>query len=207
MNRSMYQDDDDNDFYTANTGAATLNVNSLGAKTIVKGVNTTLDDSDILASQFITVIYDGTNFVLQNPVGTNPLYIVNAYKNGTGNSVGAAPTTQTITHGLGRTPKRIQIYAVSQSNFPSTSWSGGFSSGSWDSGSQSCVWSGQLNSTTTNQGVIAKAISIDYYDVSGGPIMRNFTGTIQNVGATTFELVGSAVTHSGGGVYYQWQVE
>lgn len=56
---------------TINTGAATLNVNSLGAKTIVKGVSTTLADGDILAGQFCTVIYDGTNFVLQNPVKTN----------------------------------------------------------------------------------------------------------------------------------------
>lgn len=53
---------------TANTGAATLNVNSLGAKTIVKQVNTTLADNDILASMFCAVIYDGTNFVLLNPV-------------------------------------------------------------------------------------------------------------------------------------------
>lgn len=52
---------------TANTGAATLNVNSLGAKTIVKGVNTTLANNDIAASQLCKVIYDGTNFVLLNP--------------------------------------------------------------------------------------------------------------------------------------------
>lgn len=56
---------------TVNTGAATLNINSLGAITIVKGVNTTLSDGDILAGQLCTVIYDGTNFVLQNPVATN----------------------------------------------------------------------------------------------------------------------------------------
>lgn len=52
---------------TINTGAATINVNSLGAKTIVKGVNSTLSDGDIAAGQFCTLIYDGTNFVLQNP--------------------------------------------------------------------------------------------------------------------------------------------
>lgn len=57
---------------TVNTGAATLNVNGLGAKTIVKGVNTTLADGDIATGQFVTVIYDGTNFVLQNPVATVP---------------------------------------------------------------------------------------------------------------------------------------
>lgn len=58
----------------ANTGGATLNVNSLGAKTIVKEVSTALATGDIAASMICTVIYDGTNMVLQNPVaysGTN----------------------------------------------------------------------------------------------------------------------------------------
>lgn len=52
---------------TANTGAASLNVNSLGAKTIVKAVSTTLADNDILAGMICHVVYDGTNFVLLNP--------------------------------------------------------------------------------------------------------------------------------------------
>lgn len=53
---------------TANTGAASLNVNGLGAKTIVKRVNTTLANNDILAGMFCLVVYDGTNFVIMNPV-------------------------------------------------------------------------------------------------------------------------------------------
>lgn len=62
---------------TINTGAATLNVNSLGAKTIVKYKDTTLADGDILAGMFCTVIYDGTNMVLQNPAANvgNKLYL------------------------------------------------------------------------------------------------------------------------------------
>lgn len=51
----------------ANTGAATLNVNSLGAKTIRKWNGTTLvdlDDGDIQASQLVAVQYDGTYLVL-----------------------------------------------------------------------------------------------------------------------------------------------
>ena len=52
---------------TANTGAASLNVNSLGAITIVKGVSTTLANNDILASMYCHCVYDGTNFVLINP--------------------------------------------------------------------------------------------------------------------------------------------
>lgn len=54
---------------TANTGAATLEVSSLGsAKTIVKSYNLTLSDGDIKAGQWVTVVYDGTNFQLQSPV-------------------------------------------------------------------------------------------------------------------------------------------
>lgn len=53
---------------TANTGAASINVNGLGAKTIVKRVNTALANNDILANMFCLLIYDGTNFVLMNPV-------------------------------------------------------------------------------------------------------------------------------------------
>lgn len=49
---------------TANTGAATLNVNGIGAISIVKNVSTALDTGDILANQIVSVLYDGTNFVI-----------------------------------------------------------------------------------------------------------------------------------------------
>lgn len=53
---------------TVNTGACTLNVNSLGAKTIKKNYDTDLADGDIKAGQFVSVIYDGTNFQLISPI-------------------------------------------------------------------------------------------------------------------------------------------
>ena len=53
---------------TKNTGAATLNVNSLGAKTIKKDQGADLADNDIAASQIVEVIYDGTNFQLLSPI-------------------------------------------------------------------------------------------------------------------------------------------
>lgn len=52
---------------TANTGAATVNFNGLGAKTIVKAVSTTLANNDILALMLCYMVYDGTNMVLLNP--------------------------------------------------------------------------------------------------------------------------------------------
>jgi len=67
----------------ANTGASTLNVNVLGAKSLVKDVNIPLIAGDILAGQIITAVYDGTNFqitpdytaqfALKAPL-TNPIF-------------------------------------------------------------------------------------------------------------------------------------
>lgn len=56
---------------TANTGACTLNVNTLGAKTIKKNYNSDLADNDILANQLVAVIYDGTNFQLLSPINAS----------------------------------------------------------------------------------------------------------------------------------------
>ncbi len=74
---------------TANTGAASLNLNSTGAVTIVKvagGVTTTLADNDIRAGQVITVCHDGTNFELQSTLG-------NAAAGGSGITVGSTTIT------------------------------------------------------------------------------------------------------------------
>lgn len=52
---------------TANTGAASVNFNGLGAKTIVKATSTTLSNNDIVANMLRLLVYDGTNMVLLNP--------------------------------------------------------------------------------------------------------------------------------------------
>ena len=54
-----------------NTGASTLNVNALGVKNIKKGDGT--EDpaaADIVAGGICEVVYDGTSFILLNPLGT-----------------------------------------------------------------------------------------------------------------------------------------
>ena len=55
-----------------NTGAVTLNVNSLGAKNIQKassGALAALSSGDLTIGAFYTVRYDGTQFVLEGGVG------------------------------------------------------------------------------------------------------------------------------------------
>lgn len=57
---------------TANTGAATVNFNTLGAKTIKKvagGVTTDLADNDIRVGQWVELVYDGTNMQMLSPTG------------------------------------------------------------------------------------------------------------------------------------------
>jgi len=54
---------------SANTGAASLNVDGLGAITILKNGATNLSTNDILAGQIVSVIYDGTSFQMQSQVG------------------------------------------------------------------------------------------------------------------------------------------
>lgn len=56
---------------TANTGAATLNVNSLGAKTIKKMNDQDLATGDIESGQIVTVAYDGTNFQMLSQVASS----------------------------------------------------------------------------------------------------------------------------------------
>jgi len=53
-------------FTNANTGAATLNINSLGAKSIVKNASAALIANDIPAGQIVCLAYDGTNFQIIN---------------------------------------------------------------------------------------------------------------------------------------------
>lgn len=51
----------------ANTGATTIAINGLAAKSIVKNVSTALVANDLLTTAPALLIYNGTNFVLLNP--------------------------------------------------------------------------------------------------------------------------------------------
>ena len=50
---------------TANTDAATLNINGLGAKAIVGEDGNALTTNDLLSTGISHMVYDGTNFLLQ----------------------------------------------------------------------------------------------------------------------------------------------
>jgi hypothetical protein len=62
---------------TANTGAATINFNSIGAKAIKTLHDQDPSDNDIEAGQMVTVCYDGTNMQMQSQVAaaSGPSYV------------------------------------------------------------------------------------------------------------------------------------
>jgi len=57
---------------TANTGAATLNIDSLGAISILKRHDQALADNDIEAGAMVALMYDGTNFQMMSQLGNTP---------------------------------------------------------------------------------------------------------------------------------------
>jgi hypothetical protein len=77
-----------------NAGAATININSLGAKSIVKGDGTALAADDLQASTAHLLMYDGTNFVLLNPLSPS---LVNLSLSGTLSVTGALTLNGALT--------------------------------------------------------------------------------------------------------------
>lgn len=191
---------------TANTGACTLNVNSLGAKTIKKDYNSDLITGDILAGQFIELIYDGTNFqivsqmsgIIGMAVASGTVSDNNAVTTSTGSGTN---TDTTVTHGLGRTPKMVVIAAEIQgagttnSSYISGSAtydaSGTLISSSWTGFNQSgsLTFAGWLRGTNSAMSVAGVG---GFYDT--------ITVSVNTIGATTFvfRINGKHNSSSGG---------
>jgi hypothetical protein len=73
----------------ANTGAVTLNINAIGAKSVTKNGTTALVANDIAINAVAQVVYDGTQFQLLNPTAAAN---VSSFSAGT---TGLTPSTAT----------------------------------------------------------------------------------------------------------------
>jgi hypothetical protein len=138
----------------ANTGAATLAVSGLAAKTIKKLHDQDLENNDIEIGSIVDVVYDGTNFQMQTPCATN-MSSANAalltggtnitiHKHGKFMTTGSAdfsggvPSATNIAHGLGVAPALVSITAYLASSSGSNSTLG-MSRGSYDGTNNKCV--------------------------------------------------------------------
>lgn len=102
---------------TANTGAATINVNSLGVKSIVKGAATALATGDIQSGQIVTLIYDGTNFQLANYIANGT---VTSVATGNGLTGGAITTSGTISFASATVVQTVTTSSATTANTATT---------------------------------------------------------------------------------------
>lgn len=187
---------------TANTGAATLNVNSLGALAIVTGLSTPLVTGDILANQVFEVIYNSTGTVWQL---TNPASVIlsaTVYKNGNiTRDLGTASGAVTTAHGLGKTPKKAKftaVYTGTGAEAPAQSF------GTYNGTTTSTIWieydnNGDLikyGEDTTN------AVAIIY-----GSSSTDSQKAVATFDATNITLTWTKAGSGSGSIYIMWEVE
>lgn len=174
---------------TANTGAATVNFNSIGAKAIKKvagGITTDLADNDIRAGQWVALVYDGTNMQMQSQLGNaasggtvTDVSVVTA--NGISGSVATSTTTPAITLTLGAiTPSSAN---VSGAVTVATAFNSCSDAGSNDT--YACSLSPAPAGYTTGQIFWFKANT-----VNTGAATVNFN----SLGAKTIKKVGGGIT-------------
>lgn len=182
----------------ANTGAATLNINGLGAKSIFKRGTLALVAGDIAASGVYQVVYDGTNFQLSNAsfsagsliniqiltasgnytptAGTASIVY---YLVGGGGGGGGAPATGAgqLSGGEGGAAGGLCIGRVTA----------GFSGAAFTIGAAGAANSGLAGGNGGNSTFLTATASGGTGGVTGGPSAPNFiiVGTTQGGGAAT----------------------
>jgi hypothetical protein len=127
-----------------NTGAATINIDSLGAKSITKEGTTALAAGDLTANKIAFVVYDGTRFQLTNPavnsgqlsnnntaIGSTAVDSLTSgsYNSGFGATAGTSITSGSYNTGMGY--GAIDSVSTGSSNSALGYWAGiGISTGS-----------------------------------------------------------------------------
>lgn len=210
---------------TANTGAATMNLNSLGAKTIKKFDDQDLETGDVEAGMILQLAYDATDdvFKMLNPpasqmstANSNTLTassssdasalhthtnLVGVYTNGSfQKNIADASTTQTINHGLARTPKKIRVF-YSLDNANTAGGTGMTLFGTYDASGQNCL------GFTFNGSNVATALQTSYsirIQTGNGNYLLGF---INNVTSTSFDIVWTKTGSPTGTENIIWEAE
>lgn len=170
----------------ANTGACTININGLGAKSIKKYNGEALASGDIQSGQMVELQYDGTNFQMLSPIYNVPrathTHTNNFYIGNSSRSTSDSSGTQVIT--VGFAPKMIKIRAVEYATGLEVL---GRSDGHATSISNSyCIYTLQDTTTSTESSDEDASNIIRIYDDISSP--NGWTATVSAIDSTSFTL-------------------
>lgn len=143
-----------------NTGAATINFNGLGAVSIVTGLATALVTGDMVANGIYELIYNSTGpvFQLVNPAST--VLTRTQYKSSLATyDLSTASAVFNIAHGLGTTPRFVELFVTHGTSAATVHFSDGSYDGSTNShsrfGSDGAANADVANGDSTNGFYIA----------------------------------------------------
>ena len=163
----------------ANTGATTININSLGAKSITKNGTTALAASDIKAGQTVVIVYDGTQFQL---VGSSLAGITTSTVTALGLNAGDSVTSGTETTAVGYNAGTAVNSGVGNSCF-------GYDAGKsiTTGSSNTAVGANALETCTTNSNNTCIGYNAGRQLTTGG-FSNTCIGAFAGEGLTTGEL-------------------
>lgn len=171
-----------------NTGATTINVNSLGTKNVYSG-GAACTGGEIVSGVVYSVCYDGTQFHLISPT--------TSHTSTSGVSDGPATTsTQTITHGLGRVPKIVRLTGYCPQ-------AGGVSTGVYDSSGNRRVNRIVAGGAITVQTDTTSAIRLYDDQATDGDAI----GVVQNLTATSFDIAWTVATGTAATCKFIWEAQ
>lgn len=172
-----------------NTGAVTVNVSSLGAKSIVRPSGQALVAGDIVSGQIIDIQYDGTNFIMMRA----------AYSEGTWTPSVGGSATYTTQIGrwtrVGRMVHFVGYLVINAIGTGSTSVISGLPFASANIGVDQAAYVGDFASLATNVVWIAARVNTNATTVT----LRNLTAA--GASATSSALLGNSTAVSFGGSY------
>ena len=158
-----------------NTGATTLNINSIGAKNITKNGTTALSAGDIQSGAVVQVVYDGTEFQLLNPY-LNVNTLVTSWGGGTTGLKTYTTPTKAVTISFASPA----VFTVASGDLPAnTTQIELFTTGTLPTG---------LSTNTTYYVVNASGTTFNVSLTSGGAAINT---TATGSGTHTFGLIGS----------------
>jgi hypothetical protein len=182
----------------ANTAAATINVNSLGAKTIKKYSTSDLAANDIVSGQIVTLIYESTADVFQmiTPLGNKAI--------ATGTHTIWVPATAILSRFTTGSSNLNQIESVTgdpdiiSCDFdPTTQQYAQFNimmPKSWDRGTITAQFYWSHPATTTNFGVVWNLAGVAVSDDDTIAVAFGTAQQIADTGGTTNDLYVTAAT-------------